>query len=362
MVLVPGHLVSPLLQRAGGLRIDHGKTLNGMPFDEAYHYARDAAEAACAARAQTQCPNTKLWRAFCRARVAIEVLALEMRDQGLTQTNPDGTLLSALSGGNQPSPKRRVHRPVDAAQRPTSSAATDINPKGLAMVLWSPSRPGVTKAERGRHSRPVFKAVRDDNPTFSPAGILGDFASSSGRWMWKHWNWWAILHPWTAMGLLLFGVWMFGYVVSRPRLTAYCFINMLSYCTEFFSTSGAELATRLGAWFGVVGNSWMRRGRQAFALNVKDQRRVAVSTIRSAARSVANASSWLAHGDAANAPTVVASLASSLDALAEAARDLDGPDPDWISTTTDEMDVLPGQGLFFVALSMAVLKKLWWPL
>ena len=130
---------------------------------------------------------------------------------------------------------------------------------------------------------------------------------------------------------------------------------MLSYCTEFFSTSGAELATGLDAWFGVVGNSWMCRGRQAFALNVKDQRRVAASTIRSAARSVANASSWLAHGDAANAPTVVASLASLLDALAEAARDLDGPDPGRISTTIDEMDVLPGQGLSFVAFCQEAL-------
>ena len=73
---------------------------------------------------------------------------------------------------------------------------------------------------------------------------------------------------------------------------------------------------------------------------------------------MANASSWLARGDAANAPVAAASLASSLDALAEAARDLDGPDPEWISTTTDEMDVLPGPGLFYVALSMAVLKKL----
>ena len=73
---------------------------------------------------------------------------------------------------------------------------------------------------------------------------------------------------------------------------------------------------------------------------------------------MANASSWLAHGDAANASMAAASLASSLDALAEVARELDGPDPEWISTTTDEMDVLPGPGLFYVALSMAVLKKL----
>ncbi len=86
----------------------------------------------------------------------------------------------------------------------------------------------------------------------------------------------------------------------------------------------------------------MRLGRQAFALNIKDQRRVVASTMCSAARSVAYASSWLAHGDAANAPMAAASPASSLDALAEAARELDGPDPEWISTTTDEMDVLPG--------------------
>ncbi len=120
MVLVSGHLVSLLLQMAGGLR------------------------------------------------------ALEMRDQGLAQMNPDGTPLTMLSGGDY------LHR-LGTPQSPTSSAATDSNPKGLAMVLWSPTRPWVSKAAEGLHSRPVFKAVRGDIPAFSSVGILGDFASSWGE-------------------------------------------------------------------------------------------------------------------------------------------------------------------------------------
>ena len=64
---------------------------------------------------------------------------------------------------------------------------------------------------------------------------------------------------------------MFSHVVFRPNFAAYFFINVLSYRMEFFSTSGAGLATRLDARLGVVGNFWARRGRQACALNAKDQ-------------------------------------------------------------------------------------------
>ena len=124
---------------------------------------------------------------------------------------------------------------------------------------------------------------------------------------------------------------------------------MLSYCAEFFSTLGAELAT-----LAILGR-------------VMDARPLHSTSRSAVGGGIGNLCGGTRCGKrkfligsrgCGNDPAAVASLASSLDALAEAARKLDRPDPEGISTTTDEMDVLPGPGLFYVALSMAVLKKL----